>query len=51
MPLADYRDLVHLCRLCGNCRQAGTTYEAICPAGERFGFDEYYSWGRAIIAR
>jgi Fe-S oxidoreductase len=51
MPLADYRDLVHLCRLCGNCRQAGTTYQAICPAGERFGFDEYYSRGRAILAK
>jgi Fe-S oxidoreductase len=51
MPLADYRDLVHLCRLCGNCRQAGTTYQAICPAGERFGFDAYYARGRAIIAK
>jgi Fe-S oxidoreductase len=51
MPLADYRDLVHLCRLCGNCRQAGTTYQAICPAGERFGFDAYYARGRAILAK
>jgi Fe-S oxidoreductase len=51
MPLEDYRDLVRLCRLCGNCRQAGTTYHAICPAGERFGFDAYYSRGRAIIAQ
>jgi len=51
MALEDYRNLVHLCRLCGNCRQAGTTYHAICPAGERFGFDEYYSRGRAIIAK
>jgi Fe-S oxidoreductase len=51
MALEDYRDLLHLCRLCGNCRQAGTTYQAICPAGERFGFDAYYSRGRAILAQ
>jgi heterodisulfide reductase subunit C len=51
MPLEDYRELLHLCRLCGNCRQSGTTYHAICPAGERFGFDAYYSRGRAIIAQ
>jgi Fe-S oxidoreductase len=51
MPLQEYRELLHLCRLCGNCRQAGTTYQAICPAGERFGFDAYYSRGRAIIAQ
>jgi Fe-S oxidoreductase len=51
MPLADYRDVLHLCRLCGNCRQAGTTYHAICPAGERFGFDAYYARGRAILAK
>jgi Fe-S oxidoreductase len=51
MPLEDYRELLHLCRLCGNCRQAGTTYQAICPAGERFGFDVYYSRGRAILAQ
>jgi Fe-S oxidoreductase len=51
MPLEDYRELLRLCRLCGNCRQAGTTYHAICPAGERFGFDAYYSRGRAIIAQ
>jgi Fe-S oxidoreductase len=51
MPLEDYRELLHLCRLCGNCRQAGTTYQAACPAGERFGFDVYYSRGRAILAQ
>ena len=51
MPLQEYRELLHLCRLCGNCRQAGNTYGAICPAGERFGFDAYYSRGRAIIAQ
>jgi Fe-S oxidoreductase len=51
MPLQDVRDLLHLCRLCGNCRQSGTSYQAICPAGERFGFDAYYSRGRAIIAQ
>ncbi|MBW2056488.1 MAG: (Fe-S)-binding protein [Deltaproteobacteria bacterium] len=50
LPLGDYRETVHLCRLCGNCRQAGTTYLPCCPAGERFGFDEYYSRGKAIIA-
>jgi Fe-S oxidoreductase len=51
MSLQEYRELLRLCRLCGNCRQAGTTYHAICPAGERFGFDAYYSRGRAIIAQ
>ena len=49
--LEDYREFVHLCRLCGNCRQAGTNYLPICPAGERFGLDEYYSRGRAVIAQ
>ena len=49
--LEDYRELIHLCRLCGNCRQAGTNYLPICPAGERFGLDEYYSRGRAVIAQ
>jgi Fe-S oxidoreductase len=51
MPLQDVRDFLHLCRLCGNCRQSGTSYQAICPAGERFGFDAYYSRGRSIIAQ
>jgi Fe-S oxidoreductase len=51
MPLEDYKELLRLCRLCGNCRQSGTTYHGICPAGERFGFDAYYSRGRAIIAQ
>lgn len=51
MPLEDYREFIHLCRLCGNCRQAGTSYLPICPAGERFGLDEYYSRGRAVIAQ
>ena len=51
MPLEDYREFIHFCRLCGNCRQAGTSYLPVCPAGERFGFDEYYSRGKAIIAQ
>lgn len=51
MSLEDYREFIHLCRLCGNCRQSGTNYLPICPAGERFGLDEYYSRGRAVIAQ
>ena len=51
MSLEDYRKIVHLCRLCGNCRQAGTTYLPCCPAGERFGLDEYYSRGKSVIAK
>jgi len=51
LSLKDYRNIVHLCRLCGNCRQSGTTYLPCCPAGERFGFDEYYSRGKSVIAK
>ncbi len=51
MSLEDYKEIVHLCRLCGNCRQAGSTYLPCCPAGERFSFDEYYSRGKSIIAK
>ena len=51
MPLEDYREFIHACRLCGNCRQCGSNYMPCCPAGERFGLDEYYSRGRAIIAQ
>ena len=51
MSLEDYKEVIHLCRLCGNCRQSGTNYLPICPAGERFGLDEYYSRGKAIIAQ
>lgn len=51
MPLEDYKEFIHLCRLCGNCRQADTSYLPICPSGERFGLDEYYSRGKAIIAQ
>jgi len=49
--LEEYREALHLCRLCGNCRQCGSNYMPCCPAGERFGFDEYYSRGRAVIAQ
>lgn len=51
MSLKDYKNIVHLCRLCGNCRQSGTTYLPCCPAGERFGLDEYYSRGKSVIAK
>lgn len=51
MSLEDYRQFIHLCRLCGNCRQSGANYLPICPAGERFGLDEYYSRGKAVIAQ
>lgn len=51
MPLEDFRGIIHFCRLCGNCRQCGTNYLPCCPAGERFGLDEYYSRGKAIIAK
>jgi len=51
LSLEDFREFIHLCRLCGNCRQSGTSYLPICPAGERFGFDEYYSRGKAVIAQ
>jgi len=51
LSLEDYREILHLCRLCGNCRQTDTTYLPCCPSGERFGFDEYYSRGKAIIAK
>jgi len=51
LPLEDYKQFIHLCRLCGNCRQSETSYLPICPAGERFGLDEYYSRGKAIIAQ
>lgn len=51
LALEDYRDILHICRLCGNCRRTGTTYMPCCPAGERFGFDQYYSRGKAVIAK
>lgn len=51
MSLEDNREIIHLCRLCGNCRECGTTYLPCCPAGERFGFNEYYCRGKAIIAK
>ena len=51
MSLEDFREIVHLCRLCGNCRQCDITYLPCCPAGEKFGLDEYYSRGKSIIAK
>ena len=51
MSIEDCREFIHLCRLCGNCRQSGANYLPICPAGERFGFDEYYSRGKAVVAQ
>ena len=51
LSLKDYKEFLHICRLCGNCRRCGTTYLPCCPAGERFGFDQYYSRGKAVIAK
>lgn len=51
MSLEDNREIIHLCRLCGNCRECGTNYLPCCPAGERFGFNEYYCRGKALIAK
>ncbi len=49
--LEEVRGLAYLCLNCGACTAAFGPFTPICPAGERFGFNAYFSRGRALIAQ
>jgi len=51
MALEDLKSQIYHCSKCGACRVAYRQSLPTCPAGEKFGFESYFSIGRTAIAR
>jgi heterodisulfide reductase subunit D len=47
----DIDPYISKCVRCGTCKAVFGLFEPSCPAGERFGFEGYYSSGKIWIAR
>lgn len=50
--ISKYRDILHKCLRCGFCKTAHRegSFEPICPAGLKFGFESHYASGKPRIA-
>ena len=51
ITLEDYKSEIYGCYRCAECKIGIKSQMAICPSGEKHGFNSYYSPGRLDIAK
>jgi heterodisulfide reductase subunit D len=51
LEFEDIAQYSYRCVRCGTCKYLFGSYLPSCPAGEKFGFEAYYSSGKHFIAR
>jgi Fe-S oxidoreductase len=51
MHINECKDLLYRCAKCAACTQDRDTFMAVCPSGERFGFETFYLMGRVEFVR